>query len=309
MPEVIIKVNGEKLEFFNNLSYSTQIDAISSSLSFDTFLEIETYEFAEIEVLRENILIFTGKVFSKSVPNEERPKPFNYKCYSLTGILEDSTIPLDNYPIQTQNKTLKEIVENICGIFDITLKIDVSANSDVSQVYELQDQSPQTKASDIINGLCSQNNLIVSHNAKGELLITKTVGTQAELRSQIVISKKNYNYRKFYSKYAVLGQQSIGNDTTKQAVANFGRIDEKRNITRVQNSGDSGITQKQADAFKNDSYKANTFNINLHDDFINIGEIFIINNVKSICNAMNYNYKAGSETCSISLLNYKVYER
>jgi hypothetical protein len=309
MPEIIIKINSQKLEFFNNLSFSTQINAISSSLSFDTFLDIQTYEFAKIEVLRNNFLMFTGKVFSKTLPNEPIPKPFNYKCYSLTGILEDSTIPISKYPIQTQNKTLKEIIENICNMFDITLKVDISANADVNKIYEFQDQSPQTKASEIINTLCSQNNLIVSHNAKGELIITKKIGTQSQFLPQIITSKKSYNYRKFYHDYVTLGQQSIGNDTIKQAVSRFSLIDENRNITTVQNNGDSGITQKQADAFKNDSYKSNTFDLNFHNEFIDVGKIFIINNVKSISNAMTYNYKAGSETCSVSMLNYKVYDR
>ncbi len=309
MPKLEIKVNGEKLEYFNNVSLSTQIDAISSSFRFNTFLDIQTYEFAKIEALRDNVLIFTGKIFGKTKPDEPISKPFNYKCYSLTGILEDSTLPLEMYPIQTQNKTIKEIIQSICDYFEITLKVDSSADSDLSKSYEFQDQSPDAIAADIINNLCSQNNLILTHNAKGELIITKTIGTDATLNSNITGSNKSYNYRKFYRKYVILGQQSIGNDTTKQAESSFNVIDEKRNITKIQMDGDSDITKKQADALKYDSYKANTYTIELHDDFINVGEKLIINNVKSICNAITYNYKAGSERCSVSFLNYKVYQR
>lgn len=309
MSELIIKVEGKKIEFFDNVAYSSQIDAISSSFSFDTFFDIKTYEFAKIEVLRNNTLIFTGKVISKTIPNEVTPKPINYKCYSLTGILEDSTLPLDSYPIQTQDKSLKEIVQKICDSFNVTVKFDSSASSDLNAVYTLQDQSPDEKAIDIINKLCSQRNLLLTHNVKGELIITKKLSETQGILNNILQSNKSYNYRNFYRNYVILGQQGIQSDASRKSVSKFSVIDEKRNITKIQSDGDSDVSQKQADAFKYDSYKSNTFDVQLNDEFVNIGQIYIVNNVKCVCNSVNYNYRAGQETCAISLLNPKVYER
>lgn len=309
MPDVIVKINGEKLEYFENLTLSTQIDAVASSLSISTFYDIPTYEFAKIEVLRNGILIFTGTVISKVSPGEPTPKPFNYKCYSLTGILQDCALPLEAHPVQVQNKSLKEIVENICSYFNIIVKIDSTAVSESNNTYTLQDQSPAEKAIMIINKLCSQRNLILTHNSRGELIITKKISLSQAVYPNIISSNKSYNYRNFFNAYNVIGQQSIGNDTIRQAESKFSNIPTERTTTKIQRDGDSSITKDQATALKYDSYKSNTFNIEFHDYFVNTGELFIINNVKSICNAMNYNYKAGQETCSISLLNSKVYER
>lgn len=309
MPSLVIKINGQKLEYFDNVTLSTSIDAISSSFAFDTFFEIDDYEFAEIEVLRDDIIIFTGLVFGKNDPNGNKPEPINYKCYSKTGLLEDCSLPLDSYPIQTQNKTLKEILESICSNFDVTVKFDSSANSDIEAKYSLQDQSPVTKASDIINKLCSQKKLIVTHNSKGELLITKTLIDDNSSPPVLIKSGKNYNYRKFFNKYLVVGQKSLKGGSKRQAESVFSEITEKRNITKIQSDGDSGNTQEQADAMKFDSYKSNSLSIEFHDHFANVGEIYDIDGAKMICNSMNYNYKAGSETCSINLLNSKVYDR
>ena len=309
MSEIIIKVDGKKIEYFDNVSFSDQIDAVSSTLSFDSFFDIKTYEFSKVEVIRDGFLLFTGKIFGKTKPEDPTPKPFNYKCYLLTGILEDSALPLEYYPIQTKNKTLKEIVEKICGYFDITVKIDKSATNDVSKTYTLQDQNPDKKAIDIINKLCSQQNLILTHNAKGELIITKNILGSSVNYPFYLNTNKTYNYRNFYKNYVILGQQSIDSETTKQATDTWASIDEKRNITKIQSDGDAEITDKQVKAFKYDSYKGNTFDIQFHDHFVNVGSVFVVKNIKSIVNSITYNYKSGGETCGVSLLNVKVYER
>ncbi len=306
---LVIKVNGKKLEFFDNITLSRNLDAISSSFSFNTFFVIDDYEFAEIEVLRNDVIIFIGKVFAKSEPNNNKPEPINYKCYSNTGILEDCSLPLEAYPIQTKNKTLKEIIESIVSNFDVVVKFDSSANSDINEKYTLQDQNPSTNVASIINTLCSQRNLIVTHNAKGELIITKTlVGANAS-PPILVKSGKNHNYRKFYNKYLVIGQKSIKGGSPRQAEAIFAEISKIRTITKIQKDGDADSTQKQADAIKFDSYKSNSLKLEFHDHFADVGEIYDIEGANMIANAMNYNYRAGSETCSVDLLNSKIYER
>jgi len=309
MIELIIKINGEKLQFFDNVSLSTSIDAISSSFSFDTFYDVINYEFSKIEVLRDNIIIFTGKVFSKTVPNDNKPKPFNYQCYSTSGILEDCTIPLELYPLQSHNTTLKEIIEKICNYFEVIVKFDASAISDVNKKYTYEDQSPTTKVASIINKLCTEKNLIVTHNAKGELIITKSVIGNNAAPPILIKSNKSYNYRKFFNKYVVVGQKSFRGGSVREATATFEQIEEKRNTTKVLTSGDADSAQEQADSIKNDSYKSNKLKLDYHDYIANIGDIYEIEGVKLIANSMNYKYKAGLETCSVDLLNLKVYSR
>lgn len=309
MTSLVIKINGENLEFFDNVTLSTSIDAISSSFSFSSFLNLESYEFSEIEVLRNDVIIFTGFVFSKAAPENQSPEPFNYKCYSRTGILEDCSLPLSSYPVQTVNKTLKEIVESICSNFDITVKFDPSADSEINKNYSLQSQSPVTKAAEIINKLCSQRDLILTHNSKGELIITKSlIGEDASPPIKIK-SNRAYNYRKFFNKYLIVGQKGLRGGSARQAEAVLSEISEKRNITKTLTDGNSESAQTQAEAMKNDSYKSNSYNIDFHDYFENIGAKYKYNGVDMVVNSMNWNFRSGSETCSISLLNAKVYKR
>ena len=55
-----LKVNGNKLSFFNGFGFSNRIDTIASSISFNTFLDIEAFDYANVEVFKDGILIFTG---------------------------------------------------------------------------------------------------------------------------------------------------------------------------------------------------------------------------------------------------------
>lgn len=309
MPDLEIKINGQKLKFFDNFSFSRSIDSIASTCSFSTFLDLQNYEFSEVEVKRNKALIFTGVVIGKDEPDNVQPEPFIYRCYSKTGILEDCSLPKSAYPIQTINKSLKEVVKSICNNFGIKVKIDSSASSNASKTYKLQDQEPDKKAKDIINSLCTQADLVLSHNAKGELIITKKVlGNQAK-DSPYVGSNKTYNYRNFYNKYLVIGQQSITSDTERIAQETFNNIPTERSITKIQRDGDSGSTSNQALAMKNDSYKGNQQTIQRNNYFANVGDFEKFKGVKMIVNSMNYNLMAGKETCSINLLNTKIYER
>jgi len=309
MSDIEIKVNGQKLKFFDNVTLSTSIDAIASTFAFSSFYDLPEYEFSKIEVKRNRILIFSGVVIGKDVPNNVQLQPFTYRCYTKTGILEDCTLPQAAYPIQTANKTLKEIVNSICSNFNITVKIDPSAAGDVTGTYKIQNQEPDQKAKDIINSLCSQKNLVLSHNNKGDLIITKKVlGKQARIPLTLG-ANRTYNYRGFYGKYLVLGQQSILGDTERVAEETFNNIPSERNITKIQRDGDSGNTSNQALAMKYDSYKGNQQSIQFNDYFANVGDLVVFDRVKMIVNSMNYNYRAGSETCTINLLNTKIYER
>ena len=309
MFKTVIKINGEKLEFFDNIAFSTSLNAISSSFSFSTFYIIANYEFAKIEVLRDDVLYFTGKVIAPTFPNSAKPEPITYKCYSLTGELEDCTLPLSSYPIQTKNKSLKEIIEGIVLSFDIIVKFDKSADSDINKKYTLQNQNPTEKASSIINRLCTQYNLIVTHNAKGELIVTKKIiGEQANYPIPIK-SPRSYNYRKFYNQYLILGQKSIKGGSSRQATAKFTNIPESRNISKIQKDGDADSSIEQANAMRAASYNSNSLTLEFHDYFGNVGEIYDIDDVKLIANSMNYSQKAGSETCTICLLNKRIYDR
>ncbi len=302
-------INGKKLNFFDSFTYSTQIDAIASSISFNTFLDIEAFDYTPIKAYRNGQLIFTGEIINKNYNQEIPPKPLNYKAESLTHILSESTLPTESYPLQLENNTLKDIIEYICSFFEITVIFDQSTSDEANSKYKLSDLGLGKKAAQIINELITDVGLMLSHDAYGRLVITKNI-SQSEIKLPKYLSNgKSFDLKKFYHNYIALGQAPIDDDSDLQAIARFSNIDQRRNITKIQNSGGIETIEKKAIGMRADSLKAIGTKFNFNNFFCNVGDFTYINDTKFVINSLDYSYNSNGEQSSISLLDNQVYER
>lgn len=309
MAKITVKIDGKVLQFFNNFNYSTQVDAIASSISFNSFLNIEAFDYAKVEAFRNDVLIFTGEIINKTIPIETPPKPFNYKAESLTHILSESTLPTEAYPLQLENGTLKDIIEFICSYFEIVVFFDQSAETEANGKYKMSDLGLGKTAAELINDLVTQVGLILTHNAFGELIITKEI-----IQSEITLPKfmsngKSYDLKKFFHNYIALGQAPIEDSDDIQAIARFTNIDSRRNTTKIQDSGGLDTIEKKAEGMRVDSLKSIKQGLTFDNFFCNIGDFVYINDHKLIINQLNYSNNAISEMSSISLLDSQIYER
>lgn len=304
-----IVINGKKLTFFDRFTYSTQIDTIASSISFDSFLDIDAFDYTPIEVYRNDQLIFTGEIIDKNYNQEIPPKPFNYKAESLTHILSESTLPTESYPLQLENQTLKDIVEYICSFFEIEVIFDESTTDEANGKYKLSDLGLGKKAGEIINELITDAGLILSHDAYGRLVITKNISQSEIVLPKYLSNGKSFDLKKFYHNYIALGQAPIDEDNDIQAIARFSNIDDRRNLTKIQNSGGIDTIEKKAEGMRADSLKSIGTTFNFNSFFCNVGDFTYLNDVKFVINSLNYTYNSKGENASISLLDNQIYER
>ena len=309
MSKIKLKINGEVLKFFDSFSFSTQLDAISSSISFNAFLDIAAFDYADVEAFRNGVLIFTGEIVSKSIPDEIPPKPFSYKAGSKTHILSESTLPTEAYPLQLENLTLKDIVEYICSFFNITVIFDQSAEEEATGKYKLSDLGLGKVAAELINDLITNAGLILTHDAYGQLIVTKDVIQSEILLPRWTSNKKSFDLKKFFHNYIALGQAPVGEDNDIQAIASFTNIVERRNTTKIQDSGGIDTIEKKAEGMRVDSLKAIKQSLSFDQFFCNIGDFVTINDYKLIINQLNYSYNAGGEVSSISIVDSQIYER
>jgi hypothetical protein len=308
MPKIELKIEGKKLRFFNNFSFSDQIDTISGGVSFTTFQDFETFDYKVVEAFRDGILIFTGEIIGKDIPETSPPEPFTYRCESLTHILS-CTLPTEAYPLQLENSTLKDIVEYICGFFDLEVVFDQSASAEASGQYKLSDLKLAESASSIINELVTQVGCILSHDANGRLIVTKNIEQNQITLPRYLSNNKSFNLKDFYHNYIALGQAPVGEDADIQAIARFSNIDDRRNITKIQDSGGIDTIEKKAEGMRSDSLKSIDQGLNFTNFFCNIGDFIKIGDNKLIINQLNYTYNSGGEAASISVVDSQVYER
>lgn len=309
MPKLTLKIDGKEFRFFNSFSYSTQIDAIASSISFSSFSDFETFAYTPIQVFRNDVLIFTGEIIDKKITTETPPKPIIYKAQSLTHILTESTLPTEAYPLHLENSTLKDIVEYICGFFEVTVLFDASAESEAGSTYTQSSLGLGEVASKIVNDLVTQVGLILTHDAEGNLIVTKEI-LQEEIKLPLFLSNgQEFDLTKFYNNYIALGQTPITEDSDIQAIAKFDNIDERRNITKIQDSGDISTIEQKALGMRSDSLKNIKQDIRFNNFFANIGDFININDTKLVINQLDYSLNASGEAASIGLLDSQIYER
>lgn len=309
MPNLQLKVNGSKLLFFDSFNFSDRIDTINSSISFNSFIDFEAFDYAPVEVYRNGVLIFTGEITSKTIPDSIPLKPFNYKAESIPHILSECTLPTESYPLQLENLTLKDIVEYICSFFEVDVVFDISAQTEANGKYELSDLRLGDNASPIINDLVTQSGLVLTHDSYGRLVVTKSI-TQSEIvLPRYTAANKAFDLKKFYHNYIALGQAPIGEDNDIQAIASFSNIDTRRNTTKIQDSGGIDTIERKAEGMRVDSLKSIKEGLTFNNFFCNIGDYLYINSQKLIINQLNYSYNAGGEIANITLIDSQVYER
>lgn len=304
-----LKIEGKELTFFGGFNYSEQIDSASGSISFNSFINFETFAFTEVKAYRNDVLIFTGEITNKTIPTSTPPKPYNYKAESLPHILFESTLPTEAYPLQLENSTLKDIVEYICGFFEITVIFDQSTESEASGTYKLADLALGKKAGEIINDLVTQVGLILTHNSYGELIVTKTIEQSEITLPRYTSDNKSFDLKKFFHNYIALGQAPIGQDADIQAIAIFDNIDSRRNTTKIQDSGGIDTIEKKALGMQMDSLKAISQSLSFNNFFCNVGDFFFIDDLKLIINQIDYSENAKGQTTSISVVDSQIYIR
>jgi hypothetical protein len=309
MAKITLKVDGKELKYFDSFSFSTAIDAGCSSISFRSFMDIETFGYIKIEAYRNDVLIFTGEIINKTIPNSSPPQPFTYKAESLTHILFESTLPTDAYPLQLENSTLKDILEYICKFFEVTVLFDQSASSEASGTYKLADLGLGKTAGEIINDLVTQLGLILSHDSEGQLVITKKIEQSEITLPMYTTNDKSFDLKKFFHNYIALGQAPISDDADIQAIAVFDNIDTRRNTTQIQDSGGVDTVEKKAIGMRADSLKSIQQSLSFNNFFCNIGDFIMIDDLKLIVNQLDYSFNATGEVASISVIDANAYTR
>jgi prophage tail gpP-like protein len=200
------------LRLFNNFSFNLKHNSLASTFSFDFLFDPRNQEHAEIicvSHLHECLLYYTtntdpnyrvndndrfltGYLLCTGFKDTEKPEMVKVSGYSKPGILTDCDIPPDQYPLEIDGMTFKEIITKVIKPFNLGLVIDRRA-SGVNIAYTEKDPAEKADEDDIgktapessqnvasyLTDLAKQRNIVLSHNTKGNVWITtpNTKGT------------------------------------------------------------------------------------------------------------------------------------
>lgn len=285
-----IKINGKFVENYNELSITRSLDSIASTFSFkirfnpenDDHKELfKPLQYHKVQIYRnDNFLIFTGIILGHSFESDSSSNLLSISGYSLSGILEDVSIPPSMYPLESSGRSLREIADKLCNAFGIKVvylldgdkdidgyfeknvgtkvkkykepKRKVSKNVDVDRTFKKTTADSTESIKSYISKLTSQRNILLSHDAEGNVVMFKpNVNAKPKYyfnKDNTLSMSSSWNGQSMHSIINVIRQPSKENAGVSTAdIANNPLIPVFRPTTKVLSSGEDTDVKKAAD--------------------------------------------------------------
>ena len=180
---MILKVAGQKVDFFNNVGVQLRHDAVASGFAFSFAFNPDNpvhrkickpCAYYPVSIEQDGETLLTGTLLNGDFIDGAVPGMVELKGYSKTGVLEDSNIPDSVYPLQSDNINLKNITEKILKPFGIKLVVDAAVAADAGKVYKNSTGGDTQSIKGYLSELAAQRNILITHNELGDLVFTRS---------------------------------------------------------------------------------------------------------------------------------------
>lgn len=201
------KISGKNVDFFTAGTISLKLDSIASTFEFSGRFDPQNREHQEmykplqyktVELFNsEGNLIFTGTILNHLFKSDKTRNLVVVSGYSKSGILEDVSVPVSEYPLESTNRSLKDIADRLAGLFGIKVVISERSStitetkvnakkrktngnlksllsdlqSKAKSIFGRTSASPSETIKEYLAKLASQKNIVLTHNEKGEVLL------------------------------------------------------------------------------------------------------------------------------------------
>lgn len=260
MSQLTLKIKGKKFNFFNDFTVALNYNGIASGFSFSGLYDINNAEqkalfkplqYHDVEVYYKDILILTGTALSTNTGISDKKELATISGYSKPGVLEDSELPLSLYPLEFDGLTLKEITEKVIAPFGLKLTVDEVVKAEVNKIFETISIESNQTIKDFLASLAKQRNVVLTHNAKGEVVYTRlniNKPSIATYRQNIPTTNiaLSVNGQGLHSEISTQKQATLDSDVAGEATIKNTLIPVYRPTVKDQDSGDNNDTENAA---------------------------------------------------------------
>lgn len=322
-----VKISGKEINFFTNGKITLKLDSIGSTFEFASHFVANNVEHQElfkplqykpVEFYNsENKLIFTGTILNHVFKSDSKRNLVVFSGYSKCGILEDVTIPVKDYPLESNNRSLIDIATRLCGLYEINVSVKKQVsnlvNTNVNSPKGLKEKTdfeslkaksksifgrtsagPTESIKDYLAKLCSQKNIILSHDANGDVVLFQP---EYDQKPSFFFTKGNtlemslsFNGQALHSQINVVSQPSDDNEGVSIADKAINTlIPVNRPTTKILTSGEETDTRQASKNELASELKAIQLSIKLQGIFDTVfpGEIINCHNHYIYCYAYN----------------------
>jgi prophage tail gpP-like protein len=236
---MILKIGNRKLDTYNDVSVGLQYDSVASVFSFSFYFDpanadhramFKPGNYADVTIEHEGELLITGTLLSPVFQSGPEQQLMTISGYSKTGVLEDCEIPTSAYPLQSDNLTLEQIANRCIGPFGLNLIVDPVVSDKVNSKYKKSTAGDQQSVKEYLSSLAGQKHVILSHDNKGNLLMTEAnvnaapvfdfSGGQPALNMEL-----QFDGQRMHSNVTLIKQQTKGRKDGSNKKGNAGQAE------------------------------------------------------------------------------------
>ncbi len=197
------RIRNRKVSKFNSFHISLKYNSFSSPFSFDYYFDPDVFELKEMacvghyhicRLYHNGELMLTGMMLSQAFNHSPIKQLVAIGGYSISGILEDCSIPTNAAidaalaignlkikpgeikpycPLQSDGLSLRQISEKLLAPFKLTMIVDPDVSAAMDEVFGESTAEPKDSIKSYLTELATQKNIIITHNAKGNVVFTK----------------------------------------------------------------------------------------------------------------------------------------
>lgn len=184
--QIYDRIRVRTLKYFNNFKVNMKYDAVASTFSFSYLFDPNNPEHKELSCIghfhectleHEGEILIKGNVLSINFVSSPKVEMVTVSGYSLPGILEDiSIIPnakTESSPLQFNNLSLNQIVDRVISPYRLKRVTDPIVAASANEVYVECKANIGETIKPYLSRLAAQKNIVLSHNAKGNLVLTR----------------------------------------------------------------------------------------------------------------------------------------
>lgn len=254
-----IIVNDKNIIDFINVSVDSAVDQIANTFSFSSYFDssnqthkevFKPMSYNKVKIFDSNdVLLLNGVMINFSFSSEPSASIVSVTGYSLTGILSDVSIPLSMFPLQSNNRSLKDVINRYIKPFGIKFIVPKELENVVNQKYTKTTSEVGEKLADYFIRLAIQKNLILTHDNNGNLTIVKlndTVKYRFVLEENVSMGYK-IDTQGIHSEIGVIRQlnKKQGGGSIRETIKNPLITEYRPIVKKLSNSPDTNMGESK----------------------------------------------------------------
>lgn len=300
------RIRNRRIEKFNDIDVTIAFDAMASQFAFQFYYDPNDDElkdlacighYHEASVEFQNQTLLTGFILNEKFKSASKQTMITMSGYGKSGVLGDCQISPEQYPLQNDGLTLRQIANKLIQPFGLPITVDNSISSEMDKVYDKATASNTETVGTYLAKLASQRNIVLTGSANGGVHFTRartTLKPIASLDSNsigVVSMELEFKGQSMHSDITVMKQaDESGGNSGETTISNPFVPYVNRPSVKIQTSGDDNDTSQAAQTALSQELKGLPLTIQMSSWTIN-DQIILPNNIIEVENPWIYLFK------------------